>query len=119
MCAYQKAKATKKQAVYGPSTSPSVFLHHGKGLFHLQLHSWCCLVRSCAPDFHVTEFGGSKSLILTTESPVGNKNGVLGGAFMGVGGLCLVAAFVVLTKFQAMPRLVELTPPMQAEVVGR
>lgn len=58
-------------------------------------------------DFHLAIFGGTKSLVLTTRSPVGNRNGVLGGAFMAVGGACLVAGLVVLSKFQATPRLVE------------
>ncbi|CAM9135569.1 unnamed protein product [Hapterophycus canaliculatus] len=55
-------------------------------------------------NFHVTGFGGTKSLILTTLSPVGNRNGVLGGAFMAVGGACLAAGLLVLSKFQRQPR---------------
>ena len=56
------------------------------------------------PDFHVAGFGGEKSLVLTTLSPVGTRNGVLGGAFMSVGGACLAAGLVVLSKFQRQPR---------------
>lgn len=55
-------------------------------------------------DFHVAGFGGTKSLVLTTLSPVGNRNGVLGGAFMAVGGACLAAGVVVLSTFQKRPR---------------
>lgn len=57
-------------------------------------------------DFHVSVFGGTKSLVLTTLSPVGNRNGVLGGTFMAVGGACLAAGLVVLSKFQRHPRSV-------------
>ncbi|CAM9271158.1 unnamed protein product, partial [Discosporangium mesarthrocarpum] len=55
-------------------------------------------------NFHVTGFGGKKRLILTTASPVGNKNEVLGGSFMVVGGACLVAGLLVLSRFQESPR---------------
>ncbi|CAM9852767.1 unnamed protein product [Scytosiphon promiscuus] len=54
-------------------------------------------------NYHVSGFGGTKSLVLTTLSPVGNRNGVLGGAFMAVGGACLAAGLVVLSKFQRRP----------------
>lgn len=55
-------------------------------------------------DFHVAGFGGTKSLILTTLSPIGDRNGVLGSAFMAVGGASLVAGLVVLSRFQKTPR---------------
>ena len=55
-------------------------------------------------DFHVADFGGTKSLILTTLSPVGDRNGVLGNAFMAVGGASLTAGLVVLSRFQKTPR---------------
>ncbi|CAN0131104.1 unnamed protein product [Ectocarpus sp. 6 AP-2014] len=55
-------------------------------------------------NFHVAGFGGTKSLVLTTLSPVGSRNGVLGGAFMAVGGACLAAGVVVLSTFQKRPR---------------
>lgn len=41
-------------------------------------------------------------------SPVGTRNGVLGGAFMAVGGACLAAGLLVLSKFQRTPRSVTL-----------
>ncbi|CAM9402516.1 unnamed protein product, partial [Laminaria digitata] len=55
-------------------------------------------------NFHVAGFGGTKSLILTTLSPIGDRNGVLGSAFMAVGGASLVAGLVVLSRFQKTPR---------------
>lgn len=59
---------------------------------------------STRQDFHVSVFGGTKSLVLTTLSPVGNRNPVLGGVFMAVGGACLAAGVVMLSKFQRQPR---------------
>eukprot|EP00904_Undaria_pinnatifida_P001566 jgi/Undpi1/1140/HiC_scaffold_10.g04602.m1 len=55
-------------------------------------------------NFHVADFGGTKSLILTTLSPVGDRNGVLGSTFMVVGGASLAAGLVVLSRFQQTPR---------------
>ncbi|CAM9899509.1 unnamed protein product, partial [Pylaiella littoralis] len=57
-------------------------------------------------NFNVADFGGTKSLMLTTLSPVGLRNGVLGGSFMAIGGACLAAGLVVLSKFQRKRRSV-------------
>lgn len=45
--------------------------------------------------------------MLTTLSPVGLRNGVLGGSFMAIGGACLAAGLVVLSKFQRKRRSVQ------------
>ena len=52
----------------------------------------------------VNNFKGSKSLVITTTSAFGGKSGELGGCFIGVGGICLLAALFFALKHFIKPR---------------
>ncbi|CAM9161022.1 unnamed protein product, partial [Choristocarpus tenellus] len=62
------------------------------------------LVFNITSNYYVGGFGGKKSLVITTSSPIGNRNGVLGGVYMLVGGASLVAGLFILSRFQERPR---------------
>lgn len=52
----------------------------------------------------VDSFKGSKSLVITTTSAFGGKSDQLGGCFIGVGGICLLAGVFFALKHSFKPR---------------
>lgn len=55
-------------------------------------------------DFDVTEFGGTKSILLSTRTVIGGKNNFLGIAYIVVGGLCLLLGALFLATHLIRPR---------------
>ena len=51
--------------------------------------------------YNMYAFGGSKSVILTTNSWMGGRNNFLGAAYITVGGLCLLAALAFFLAYNA------------------
>jgi hypothetical protein len=57
-------------------------------------------------NFNVTEFGGTKSIVLSTRTIMGGKNPFLGIAYVVVGGLCIVLGAVFTIAHVVKPRYV-------------
>jgi LEM3 (ligand-effect modulator 3) family / CDC50 family len=55
-------------------------------------------------DFPVTEFGGTKSIIITTRTVMGGRNPFLGIAYVVVGGLCVLLGAVFTVAHLVKPR---------------
>ncbi|GAB5354312.1 hypothetical protein AAMO2058_000108000 [Amorphochlora amoebiformis] len=55
-------------------------------------------------NYPVASFGGSKSLVLTTNSWIGGQNYFLGISYLAMGSLCLLTALVFLVKQSMCPR---------------
>lgn len=51
--------------------------------------------------YNTYEFGGSKSVLLTTNSWVGGRNNFLGAAYITVGGLCFLTALAFFLAYNA------------------
>jgi hypothetical protein len=45
---------------------------------------------SSLPDFPVTEYDGTKSILISTRTVMGGRNPFLGIAYIVVGGLCIL-----------------------------
>lgn len=56
------------------------------------------------PDFPVKEYGGTKSLLISTRTVIGGKNDFLGIAYIVVGGLCMVLGVVFTVAHLVRPR---------------
>ena len=55
-------------------------------------------------DFNVTEYGGTKSILISTRTIVGGKNPFLGIAYVVVGGLCIVLGAIFTVTHLIKPR---------------
>lgn len=55
-------------------------------------------------DFPTTEYGGTKSIVLSTTTVMGGKNPFLGIAYVVVGGLCLLLGALFLVTHLIHPR---------------
>lgn len=55
-------------------------------------------------DFDVTEFGGTKSILISTRSVIGGKNPFLGIAYVVVGGICIVLGTLFAVAHLFRPR---------------
>jgi hypothetical protein len=58
------------------------------------------------PDFPVTVYGGTKSIIISTRTVIGGKNPFLGIAYVVVGGLCIVLGTIFTVAHLVKPRYV-------------
>jgi LEM3 (ligand-effect modulator 3) family / CDC50 family len=56
------------------------------------------------PDFPVTEYGGTKSIIISTRTVMGGKNPFLGIAYIVVGGLCVLLGAIFTVAHLIKPR---------------
>jgi hypothetical protein len=54
--------------------------------------------------FPVTEYGGTKSIIISTRSVIGGKNNFLGIAYIVVGGLCILLGAIFTVTHLIKPR---------------
>jgi hypothetical protein len=57
-------------------------------------------------DFPVTEYDGTKTLLISTRTVMGGRNPFLGIAYVVVGGLCIVLGAVFLATQLVKPRFV-------------
>lgn len=55
-------------------------------------------------DFHVTEYGGTKSVLITTRTVMGGRNSFLGIAYIVVGGVCIILGAVFTATHLIKPR---------------
>ena len=55
-------------------------------------------------DFPVLEYGGTKSILITTRTVMGGKNPFLGIAYVVVGGLCTVLGVLFTIAHLVKPR---------------
>lgn len=55
-------------------------------------------------NFEVQSFGGTKALVLSTQTPTGGKSDILGIAYLVVGSLCLALALAFAIKHIVAPR---------------
>jgi hypothetical protein len=55
-------------------------------------------------DFNVTEYGGTKSIIISTRTVMGGKNPFLGIAYVVVGGICIVLGALFTVTHLIRPR---------------
>lgn len=54
--------------------------------------------------FNVTEYGGTKSIIISTRTVMGGKNPFLGIAYIVVGGLCILLGALFTVTHLIKPR---------------
>ena len=54
--------------------------------------------------FPVTEYGGKKSILISTRTVIGGKNPFLGIAYIVVGGLCIVLGALFTVAHLIKPR---------------
>lgn len=57
-------------------------------------------------DFDVTEYGGTKSMLISTRTVMGGKNPFLGIAYVVVGGLCILLGTLFTATHLIKPRQV-------------
>lgn len=55
-------------------------------------------------DFNVTEYGGTKSIVISTRTVMGGKNPFLGIAYIVVGGICIVLGAMFTVTHLIRPR---------------
>ena len=55
-------------------------------------------------DFLVSEFGGTKSILLSTRTVMGGKNPFLGIAYIVVGGICILLGALFTATHLIKPR---------------
>ncbi|KAJ6786680.1 hypothetical protein PWT90_09726 [Aphanocladium album] len=65
-----------------------------KGTYEITIHD----------DFKVTEFGGTKSVLITTRTVMGGRNSFLGIAYIVVGGVCIILGAVFTATHLVKPR---------------
>jgi hypothetical protein len=58
------------------------------------------------PDFPVTVYGGTKSIVISTRTVMGGKNPFLGIAYVAVGGICIVLGTIFTITHLIKPRYV-------------
>jgi hypothetical protein len=63
-------------------------------------------------DFPVTEYGGTKTLVLSTRTVIGGQNNFLGIAYIVVAGLCILLGAIFTARHLIKPRYPP-TPPTQ------
>jgi|ERR1700737_1662839 len=63
--------------------------------------SWCS---SSNLDFPVTEYGGTKTLVLSTRTVIGGQNNFLGIAYVVVAGLCILLGAIFTARHLIKPR---------------
>ena len=70
--------------------------------------------------YNTYDFGGSKSVILTTNSWVGGRNNFLGALWITIGGLSLLVALAFFLAYNAgvLQRLLCLVPAVECSVAG-
>lgn len=56
------------------------------------------------PDFPVTDYGGTKSIIISTRTVMGGKNPFLGIAYIVVGGICVLLGAIFTVAHLIKPR---------------
>jgi hypothetical protein len=62
----------------------------------------------------VTEYGGTKSIVISTRTVMGGKNPFLGIAYIVVGGLCIILGAIFTVAHLIKPRYVPfLITPLQ------
>jgi hypothetical protein len=59
-------------------------------------------------DFPVIEYGGTKSILLSTRTVIGGKNPFLGIAYVVVGGLCVLLGALFTVAHLVKPRYVQI-----------
>jgi hypothetical protein len=62
------------------------------------------LTFNIVPNFEVGSFGGTKSLVLSTATPIGGKSDVMAIAYLVVGSLCAALGIAFLIKHIVAPR---------------
>ena len=55
-------------------------------------------------DFPVTDYGGTKSLVLSTRTVIGGQNDFLGIAYIVVAGLCILLGAIFTARHLIKPR---------------
>ena len=55
-------------------------------------------------DFPVTEYGGTKTLVLSTRTVIGGQNNFLGIAYIVVAGLCILLGAIFTARHLIKPR---------------
>ncbi len=58
-------------------------------------------------DFNVTDYGGTKSIVISTRTVMGGKNPFLGIAYIVVGGICVLLGALFTATHLIKPRYVE------------
>ena len=58
------------------------------------------------PDFPVTIYGGTKSIVISTRTVMGGKNPFLGIAYVAIGGICIVLGTIFTVTHLIKPRYV-------------
>jgi hypothetical protein len=64
---------------------------------------WLVLTHGVA-DFPVTEYGGTKSILISTRTVMGGKNPFMGIAYIVVGGICIVLGTLFTVAHLFRPR---------------
>jgi LEM3 (ligand-effect modulator 3) family / CDC50 family len=55
-------------------------------------------------DFPVTEYGGTKTMVLSTRTVIGGQNSFLGIAYVVVAGLCILLGAIFTARHLIKPR---------------
>lgn len=56
------------------------------------------------PDFNVTEYAGTKSILISTRTVLGGKNPFMGIAYVVVGGVCVLLGALFTVAHLVRPR---------------
>lgn len=59
---------------------------------------------NCIPDFNVTEYAGTKSILISTRTALGGKNSFMGIAYIVVGGICVLLGALFTVAHLVRPR---------------
>mmetsp|Transcript_5397 Transcript_5397/g.13930 ORF Transcript_5397/g.13930 Transcript_5397/m.13930 type:complete len:92 (-) Transcript_5397:754-1029(-) len=62
------------------------------------------IVLVCFPNFNRYDFNGKKSIVLSTNSWLGNKNYFLGALYLAVGGLFIIVGLLFQIAYWFKPR---------------
>ena len=74
---------------------------YGKYEFDIEPGVYEIEIRS---NYNVSDYNGTKSVVISTSSWIGGKNRFLGIAYLVIGGLCVVAGLLFLMKHMIFPR---------------
>ena len=73
---------------------------------------WLWVLRTVViVDFPVTEYGGTKTLVLSTRTVIGGQNNFLGIAYIVVAGLCILLGAIFTARHLIKPRYPPPHPP--------